>query len=137
MRHVLRPLLALVLLALLAGCAAGPDTRKRDEALFLYAGAIRWGDIDGALTFVDPKLLAERPMTAVERARFDQVQIAGYLVKSSAPISEDELMQIVEIRVVNRHTQVERLIVDRQHWRWDDEADSWWLLSGLPDIGGR
>ncbi len=124
-------------LLLLAACAGGPDTRKRDETLVQYSSAIRWGDIDRALDFVDPKTLAERPLTKVERARYDQVQFAGYLVKSSAPVGEEEIRQLVEIRVINKHTQVERVIQDRQLWRWDDEADSWWLVSGLPDIAGH
>lgn len=136
---MLRPfrLILCSLLLTLAACANTPDARQQAEALYLYAGAIRWGDIEGALGFVDPKTLEKKPLTAVDRARFEQVQFAGYTVKSSGPVGEDELLQIVEIRVINRHTQVERTIIDRQLWRWDEESESWLLKSGLPDISGK
>ncbi len=122
---------------LLAACAGGPDSRKQEQALFIYASAIRWGHIDEALSFVDPKALEKMPLSAVDRARFEQVQVAGYTVKTSAQVSEDELQQVVEIRLVNRHTQIERVLTDRQRWRWDKDAKRWWLVSGLPQIGGR
>ncbi len=137
MPRPIRLIVCSLLLLLLAACANKPNTRQQAEALYLYAGAIRWGDIEGALGFVDPKTLEKKPLTDVDRARYEQVQFAGYLVKSSGPVSEEELMQIVEIRVINRHTQVERTIIDRQLWRWDEEADSWLLTSGLPDISGK
>lgn len=129
--------LAALILLLLAACASGADSRKQEEALYVYASAIRWGHIDEALGFVDPEVLASKPLTAVERARFEQVQVAGYQVKSSAAAGKDELEQLVEIRLVNRHTQVERVIHDRQRWRWDGTAKRWWLVSGLPDISQR
>jgi len=127
----------LFLALLLAACASGPDTRKRDEALYLYASAIRWSDIDAALAFIDPELLRTQPLSSVERARYDQVQVAGYQVKNILASDEDELVQVVEIRLVNRHTQVERIIMDRQRWRWDETAKTWWLMSGLPNIESR
>jgi hypothetical protein len=43
-------------------------------------------------------------------------------------------MQMVEIRLVNRHTLVERTVLAREHWRWDEDAKRWWLMNGLPDI---
>jgi len=133
----LRQLLIAVLLLALAACASKPDTRKLDERLYLYAGAIRWGVIDEALAFIDPKVLEEKPLSAVERARYDQVQFAGYQVKKSVSVGEDELLQQVEIRVINKHTQVERTLIDQQRWRFDRDSKTWWLVSGLPDIATR
>jgi hypothetical protein len=40
----------------------------------------------------------------------------------------------LEIKLINRHTQAERSILDRQHWRFDAARQRWWLTSGLPDI---
>lgn len=133
----MRQMIALLLLTLLVGCASGPSTRKQDEALYFYSSEIRWGQIDQAIAFIDPEVLVEKPITAVERARYDQIQFGGYLVKGKEMVSEDELHQLVELRVINRHTQVERTVLDKQVWRWDKEAKRWWLMSGLPDIGGR
>jgi hypothetical protein len=133
----MRQIALLLLLTLLAGCASSPSTRKQDEVLYFYSGAIIWDQIDEALAFVDPEFLRENPMTAVERARYDQIEFAGYLVKGKEMVSEEELHQLVELRVVNRHTQTERVVMDKQVWRWDKEAKRWWLTSGLPDISGR
>ena len=136
---MLRPIRLIIcsLLLTLVACANTPDARQQAEALYLYAGAIRRGKIDDALIFVDPKALEKKPLMAVDRARYEQVQFAGYTVQSSGPVGKDELLQIVEIRVINRHTQVERIIIDRQLWRWDEESESWLLTSGLPDISGK
>ena len=47
---------------------------------------------------------------------------------------QPEIAQVVEIGVVNEHTQTERAVVDRQRWRWDKQAKRWWLMTGLPAI---
>lgn len=130
-----RPFVALLLALLLAACAGtGSQQNLRDSALYAYAGAIRWGHIDDALSLIDPEYLREHPISALERERYDQVEFTGYQVKGSQMLSENELVQLVEIRLVNRHTLVERTIQDREHWRWDATARRWWLTSGLPDI---
>lgn len=127
-------LLALVL-AMLAGCGGvGSQQDIRQVALFNYAGAIRWGHIDDAWSMIDPEYARQHPLTALERERFEQVQVTGYLVKGTQMVSETEMVQVVEIRLINRHTQAERVITDRQIWRWDKDARRWWLTTGLPKI---
>ena len=127
--------LLLVLLALLVACASrGPDRRMLRDALFDYSSAIRWGELDAALGHVDPDYLAKHPLTALERRRFQQLQVSGYYVRSSSQDSEGRVHQVVEIRLVNRHTLEERAVTDRQTWRWDSERSRWWLTTGLPDF---
>jgi hypothetical protein len=122
-------------LLLLAGCNSASMTRSpRDEALYSYVSAVRWGDFDAALAFVDPEVLKAQPLSDVERERYRQFQVSGYEVRGSQQLSDVEYEQQVEIRLVNRHTQVERVITDRQTWRWDPEAKRWWLVSGLPKL---
>lgn len=130
----LRLFLAALALALLAACGVGSQNDLRDNTLFAYAGAIRWGHIDDAWSMVDPEYARQHPMTALERERFEQVQVTGYQVTGSEMLSENELMQQVEIRLVNRHTLTERVIQDRQRWRWEPAARRWWLTTGLPKI---
>lgn len=131
----LRPFaLMVLLLAMLAGCGVGSTQDLRQTALFNYAGAIRWGHIDDAWSMVDPEYTRKHPMTSLERERFEQVQVTGYLVKGTQMLSETEMVQVAEIRLVNRHTQAERVIQDRQLWRWDKDARRWWLTTGLPKI---
>ncbi len=130
-----RPLVLIALLfAALAGCGVGSQQDIRQTTLFNYAGAIRWGHIDDAWSMVDPAYARQHPMNALERERFEQVQVTGYLVKGTQMLSETEMAQVVEIRLVNRHTQAERVILDRQLWRWDKDARRWWLTTGLPNI---
>lgn len=125
----------LALLVLLAACASrGPDQRMLRDALFDYSSAIRWGELDAALGHLDPAYLEAHPVSALERRRFAQLQVSGYYVRSSSQDSEGRLHQVVEIRVVNRHTLEERAITDRQTWRWDTERSRWWLTTGLPDF---
>ena len=129
---------ACVLLLMLAACASrGPDRRLLDETLYDYSSAIRWGELDAALAHVDPAVLAKRPLEPLDRRRFEQVQVTGYYVQKRGETAEGELHQLVELRLVNRHTQTERVVLDRQRWRWDAEARRWWLVSGLPDLTQR
>ncbi|MFY2763899.1 hypothetical protein [Arenimonas sp. MALMAid1274] len=131
----LAPALAVLLITACGSMAA--KRTPREEALYTYVSAIRWSDFEAAANFVDPMVLAENPITDLEKERFKQFQVSGYLVKGSSEPSEDRYEQVVEIRLVNRNTQVERIITDRQQWRWDAEAKRWWLMSGLPDLEPR
>lgn len=133
--HYLRPFSVVLLLVLLVGCGGvGSRQDLRDITLSAYAGAIRWGHIDDALGMVEPDYARAHPMSALARARFDQVEFTGYQVKGTQMLSETELVRMVEIRLVNRHTLVERILQEREHWRWDEAAGRWWLTTGLPDL---
>lgn len=123
---------------LLAACASGGEKRKLDERLYAYAGVVRWGgDLMQALEFVAPDQREALTPSTLEQTRLQQYQVAGYYVQGTQAISEEEVHQLVEIRLVNRHTQVERNLIDRQVWRWDDDADTWWLTSKLPQLQSR
>ena len=130
-------LVALLLLVLLTACGSlGGQRNPRDQMLYHYVSAIRWSDFDKAAAFVDPKVLEERPITSLELERYKQFQVSGYDVRSGREPAEGEYEQVVEIRFVNRHTQVEKIVTDHQHWRYDAEAKRWWLTTGLPRLDG-
>lgn len=126
---------ALALALVLAGCGA-VDTKRspREEALYNYVSAIRWSDFDAAVGFIDPLTLETDPISDIDRERYKQFQVTGYEVRSVKQLSPEEMEQVVEIRVVNRNTLVEKVTTDRQRWRWDEEAKRWWLVSGLPKL---
>lgn len=134
-RRPIRILVPVLGLLLLAACGSmGAQRSPRDQAMYTYTSAVRWSDFPAALSFVDPAVRAANPPTALDMERYKQYQVSGYEVKSSSVPTEDTYEQVVEIRMVNRNTQVERTITDHQRWRFDPEAKRWWLTSGLPDL---
>lgn len=131
-------LFTLIMLAWLVGCAGKQgDTRKLDAALYSYAGTIRWGDLAGAMAFVDPELREKLQPSPLQMRRMEQLQVTGYYVQAKTPVSASELHQVVEIRFANKHNLVERAVIDRQIWRWDEEEKAWWLTSALPDFAPK
>ncbi len=126
-------LFTLLLLVLLSACAGTGGDKVRQSALSEYGAAIRWGEFDRAQEFVDPIHRAEHPITDLDRERFKLIQVSGYEVKH-ASATADGLQQTVEIRVINKLTQSERTLTDRQTWRWDEAGKRFWLMSGLPDF---
>ena len=130
-----RLLLLVLLVMLLAGCPEGIERKPTaDNLLADYAAAIRWNEFDKAVDFIDPAQRVAQPLTDLERERFKQVQVTGYEVKDRDVGADGSITQVVEIRLVNRNTQLERSFIDRQAWRFDPAAKRLWLTSGLPDF---
>lgn len=137
MSRLLHPLLfALLAAALLAGCAAGSRATTPDETFYRYAGALRWGGIEQAWDFVDPAYRQASPPSELDLERYRQVEVKGFQVNRTSAGPDDTLVRDVEISLVNRHTQVERVVRHREQWRYDAEARSWWLVNGVPVITG-
>jgi hypothetical protein len=126
-------LFVLVLLLVLPG--TGEAKRYRAQLIFDdYNNALRWNDFDQAWSFVDPAVRQSNPLTDLERKRFDLIQVTGITVRSSVVAADGSVDQVAEITLIGKYTQVERTITDHQHWRWDQKAKRFWLVSGLPDI---
>ena len=125
-----------ILLALALGACGSAQTKSEadllDATLKGYADAMRWGNVEEAIGFIDPKLLDEHPISSLEVERFHQLQVAGYREQPAVMLDDTHASQIVQIELINRHTQAVRGIIDRQTWRLDREAKRWWLVSGLP-----
>jgi hypothetical protein len=133
------PLLALLML-LLAACGGGAmSVEKQQEAVLRrYASAIRWSEFETAWMFVDPVYREAHPLTDLEQERLKQIQVTGYEVMHMEPSADGHgVEQDVAIRLINKHTQLERQITDRQHWVFDATTKQWWLATGLPDFSPR
>ncbi|MGY0505893.1 hypothetical protein [Luteimonas sp. e5] len=131
------PRLALLLLVLLlsAACATGgKQVDALQRAQYAYSAAIRWGDIEGAWALLDPAWRQAHPLTAIERERYNQVQVSAYRPVSSEAIGEGQSLRVIEIGVVNRNTMTERQVRYAERWRYDVETRSWYVTSGLPDF---
>ncbi|MEO8003016.1 MAG: hypothetical protein ABI644_14155 [Arenimonas sp.] len=135
----------LVLLASVFLLAIGPaDAKsKRSQAKqleivqFKYSAAIRWNEFEMAWSHVDPVYRKEHPLSDLEKERLKQIQITGYEEKTLEPLEDGSIEQMVEIRLINRNTQIERIVMDTQVWRWDGVAKRWWLATGLPDFSPK
>ena len=135
MPRVLMRSLLLVCCLLLAGCpkSASKGTAL-DETQYAYSAAIRWGDFEGAWNLVDPRYRDEHPLTDIDFSRYKQVQISGYREKGMELQPSGTVMREIEIGVINRNTLTERTVRYRERWRYDEEAKTWWLVGGLPDL---
>ncbi|MCB1553481.1 MAG: hypothetical protein KDJ14_06695 [Xanthomonadales bacterium] len=135
MKRLVLKLLVGGLIVLLAACAGKKgDTRKLDERLLSYQSTIRWGQLAAAVEVLDPEQREKLAPTPLQLRRMEQLQVTAYRVRGKQWTDATEVRQVVEIQVVNRHTQVERTVIDRQVWRWDGEEKTWWLTTPLPDF---
>lgn len=136
-QHFVLPAL-LAALSALTGCATAAKSTQRealDSSQYTWSAAIRWGDFEGAVNLVDPELNAKNPPTALELERYKQVQISAYRdLGENRDIEAGTAVREIDIGVINRHTQGERTVRYRETWRWDAEAKTWWVTSGLPDL---
>jgi hypothetical protein len=131
-----------LLVLILATCAvliscANPRSKAEnlDHTLKAYGTAFRWGGVNDAMRFFDPKALEEKPITDFERERYAQMTIVGYRVQSPAVVDQNNIAtQLVLIELVNKHTQSPKTIRDLQRWRFEPETKSWLLMSGLPNL---
>jgi hypothetical protein len=126
---------ALCLLTLVACASIANQSTKLDQAQYAWSGAIRWGDFEGAVNLIDPKVREKMEVTPLQLERYKQVQISSYRdVGASSDMDAGTAVRDIEIGVINRHTMAERTVRYREVWRWDAEAKAWWLTSTLPDL---
>ena len=120
----------------MAACSTGVGTKPDalERTLYEYSGAIRWNNFEVAWDMVDPKVREAKPLTEFELERLKQVQITNYNLVASTPLPDGRIAREIELGVVNRHTQAERVVRVREIWRYDEPAQRWWQTEGLPDL---
>lgn len=128
-------LVVLSAVLLLGACAVNERREALEKTLDRYAALIRWNQFAAAADFYDPALRDTDPITSLEMRRLKQFRVSGYRRRSFWRSPDGtRVRQAVEIRLYNIHTQVAETVIDRQTWRYDAEAERWWLTSGLPDV---
>ncbi len=130
------PLLLLLALALLLGACVPPKKQKDlDSRLLQYEQMIRWSQWDGAASFLAPEYMEENPITNLDMERLRLFRVTNYTIRSATPLGDgDEFTQVVEIRMFNRNQATEKVIIDQQLWRYNQDAEVWMLHSGLPNV---
>lgn len=128
-----------IALLLVAGVAQaeGPSRAQRSKLVptqDAYVAAVRWGDFDKAEGFIDPQYLQQHPITDLQRERYRQLQVSSYRERSAGTGADGSIERRVEMGVINRNTQAERMVMVNERWRWDPEAKRWWQAAGLPDF---
>ena len=135
LRALCKPAFVLCLFALAACTTLGPQSDKLDKSQYAWSGAIRWGDFEGAMNMIDPKVREKLEVTPLQLERYKQVQISTYRdVGATVDMDGGKSVRDIEIGVINRHTMAERTVHYREVWRWDPEAKAWWITTPLPDL---
>ena len=126
----------LVLLAtVLSACVPPKKERDLDTRLQQYESVIRWSQWDGAAGFLAPEYLEENPISNLDMERLRLFRVTTYTIRSAAPLNDgNEFQQVVELRMFNKNMGVEKVIIDQQLWKYDEDSDAWWLHSGLPNV---
>ncbi len=129
-------LLALLLLAVFAAAPAFAAKKEKQlqESMDAYATALRWSNFDQAQQFVDPVYRQAHPLSGLELQRYAQLEISGYGDQGMVQAPDGDVVRNVELRVINRHTQVERIVHCVERWHYDADAGRWWQIGGLPDL---
>lgn len=135
MKRVIGSMTVLALVLLMAACASRQRASELDETLRHYGTLIRWNEFAAAADYYDPELRRDRPISRLEMERLSQFRVSGYQQRGF-DVGPDGMRatQLVEIRLYNVHDLTERVIMDRQVWRYDEGNKRWWLTSGLPDV---
>ena len=136
-RNLFQSVVVALLLVAGAAQAEGPSRSQRNKLVptqEAYVAAVRWGDFDKAEEFIDPLYLQQHPITDLQRERYRQVQVSSYRERSAGVGADGSIERRIEMGVINRNTQAERLVMVNERWRWDPQAKRWWQAAGLPDL---
>jgi len=128
----------LVLLAVfLAGCTSlqGKYRLAQFENISsAYGQAIRWGDYDVANGF---RKKQETDHEAWNVDKIDKIRVTSYELLNSNPSEDKNILRVhqaVKIRYFNADQMIEKTLIDKQLWEYDDTEKAWYLQSGLPDF---
>jgi len=129
--------LSMLLAALLmSACASNSRQNKAlDETLKQYEAVVRWSQWDAAANYLAADYLLEHPVSRLDMERLSLFKVTQYNIRSAMPFEDGmALSQVVQIKLFNRNRAVEKTLIDQQEWRYDIEAERWFLHSGLPDV---
>ena len=136
MKLTLRTILILGLAVLLTACPKTKEEQDLSDTLLQYDTVIRWAQWDAAVDFIAPDYLEEHPVSRLDLDRLRLFRVTQYSVRSAIPTDNEEgkgLIQVVEIKMFNKNQARERIIIDEQIWKLNEETGRWQLHSGLPD----
>ena len=117
------------------------ETRGPEKVLKLtlrgYNSAWKWGKPEQLVAYQEPDWTTKHPDYKFQLERLAQYHVASYIETQTRRSAEDKVEQVVQIDLVNEHTQAVRSFVDRQEWKWDPKSQHWYLTTGLPDLSAE
>jgi hypothetical protein len=130
-------LLSLALVAM-GACGSTGKSKDLDDTVILYGQLIRWNEFEEAIKYRDSEYAKENPVSDSYREFLKNITVTGYTEKQKG-IEPDGVsaFQVVEVRYYNVQTARERVITNRQSWRYDEESKRWLLYGDLPDFAAK
>jgi uncharacterized protein YceK len=133
----MRTLLVPIVIMLMLGACASIDSRKKastfETALFRYSKAIRWSEFGMADSM--RRLPEDLPAATRPPGQLEHIRVTGYetLATDSSPDGSEIR---VSARIVYYHEDGLRVnsLIDNQIWQYDDEQDTWYITTPLPDF---
>ncbi len=118
------------LIILLSACSHDYDLMKMEEQVSGYGSAIRWNLFKKAVAYLDPP-----PLRAPDWNRLAEIKVTSYSPQFRDVLPSGKvMMQTVEIRYIPPGSVVEKMVIDQQRWRFDEDDQRWVLESGLPSL---
>jgi hypothetical protein len=134
MKLILRTVIMFGIAGLLLGCPQSKEDRDLSETLKQYETIVRWAQWDAAVNFISDEYQLEHPITRLEMDRLRLFRVTQYILRTTSHVDEGMgVRQTVELHIFNKTQVRERIIIDEQYWKYDEERERWLLHSGLPD----
>ena len=119
---------SLALVSLLAACSHDIQLMRLEETLSAYGSAVRWSRFETAADFQTEA--ARRP---VDPEAYKDIHITGYdVVYRHEANDRKSVKQTAEIRYFFEHEGVEKKLIDRQMWKFDEQKKQWFLETAIP-----
>jgi hypothetical protein len=115
--------------ALLAACGTAVSRKVGiEQSLASYEKALRWQSIGEAYRYLRPELQPAYLPPGIE-----SIRVVGYeVLDPPVEVRDNVVVQRVEVRYVNRNTQVMKSFMDEQVWESDDDGKTWLRANPMP-----
>ncbi len=116
---------------LLAACASEQRLQDLDDTLNLYQAKFRWSNFDDILRFHH----TSKAMDLADYKRLQAIRITSYEEKQRIITSDlEQAEQVVIISYYDKDSGMEHQLLTKQVWKYDEDNQTWFLESDLPDF---
>ena len=124
-----------ICILLFVGCATVQEkwrVGEFEEVSSTYGQAIRWGSYEVAKSLIRTQG-PDQEEPNIQNLR--KIRVTSYELLNSN-ISEDKFWVQQNVKIQYYHTDylIEKSLVDKQLWQYDETEETWYLRSGLPDF---